>query len=329
VDLAAFLSAADAGRLPPVALLHGPEPILVEDAVARATHGLFPGATDLSLARETLDAPAVGAHAIVQAALVLPWTGPRRLVVARGVEGLGAKQAAPLAAYAEAPNPTTALLLLAGEALPAGHWLLRLAAGLTVVAVPRPAGRQLVGWLRSRARARGIDLAEEAAALLIELTGEEPARLASELDKAALAAGPGQVGVADVRAVVGEHRVRRLFDLSDAVARRETGPALALVDSLLASGEEPLRLVAVLAGDVRLWWETAEALRGGRAETEVARGLRRPPQAAEAVMLRARTLTPEGAARSLARCWAAERRLKLSGPPRPEVTLLVAELCSA
>jgi DNA polymerase-3 subunit delta len=329
VDHAAFLKAADAGQLPPVVLLHGPEPLLLEEAATRATLGLFPGTKELSLAREILDAQAAGAQGIVQAALVLPWVGARRLVVARGVEALGVKQGGALTAYAGAPNPTTVLLLLAGELLQAGHWLARPGSGVTVVAVPRPGrGRPLIGWLQARARAAGVDLGEAAAALLIDLTGEELSRLASELDKAATAAGQGRIGVDDVRAVVGEHRVRHLFDLGDAVARRETGPALSLLESLLGSGEDAVRLVAALAGIVRLWWETAEALREGRSEADVARGLRGPPQARDAVIVRARTLSAEAAARHLARCWAAERRLKLSSPPRPEVSLLVAELCS-
>jgi DNA polymerase-3 subunit delta len=329
VDHAAFLKAADAGQLPPVVLLHGPEPLLLEEATARATQGLFPDATDLSLAREALDVATVGAQGIVQAALVLPWFGARRLVVARGVDALGVKPGAPLAAYIAAPNPTTVLLLLASELLPAGHWLARPGPGLAVVPVPRPGrGRPLVGWLRTRARRMGVELADDAALLLIELTGEDLSRLSSELDKAATAAGQRRVGVDDVRAVVGEHRVRHLFDLGDALARRETGPALSLLDSLLGSGEDPIRLVAVLTGVVRLWWETAEALRQGRSEDDVARGLRGPLHAREAVIARARTLSAEAAARHLTRCWTAERRLKLSGPPRPEVSLLVAELCT-
>jgi len=43
---------------------------------------------------------------------------------------------------------------------------------------------------------------------------------------------------------------------------------------------------------------------------------------------RARGLAPGAPARLLERCWDAERRLKLSGPARPELSLLVADLCA-
>ncbi|MGH7316265.1 MAG: hypothetical protein ACREJS_08390, partial [Candidatus Rokuibacteriota bacterium] len=125
MDYAGFVKAADAGQVAPVTLLHGPEPFLLDDAVARLTRALFPGQTELSLVREILDARAAGAEAIVQSALILPWLGERRLVVARGAESLTAKSAEALAAYARAPNPSTALVLVADALLDGSHWLMR------------------------------------------------------------------------------------------------------------------------------------------------------------------------------------------------------------
>jgi hypothetical protein len=42
----------------------------------------------------------------------------------------------------------------------------------------------------------------------------------------------------------------------------------------------------------------------------------------------ARTLAPGAGARMVVRCWEAERRLKLGGVPRAELSLLVADLCA-
>ncbi len=330
MDHAGFLRAADTGQAPPVVLLHGPDPILLDDAVARLTRGLFGEGADLSLAREVVDAAAAGAAAVVQSALILPWSGERRLVVARGVEALGARQGEPLAAYLAAPNPSTVLALVAGEVLEPQHWLARAVPAAGVVAVPRPAGRQLTAWLRSRARADGIDLPEDAAALLVELVGEDPSRLASELAKAALAGSPDgrRAGLAEVRAVVGEQRARRIFELTDAIVRRDAGRALQLLEGLLNAGEDPLAVIALAARELRLSWQVADGLRQGRPEAELARSLRRPPAVAQAVVERARTTSPAAAARALQRCWDAERRIKLGSPARPETALLVAELCA-
>ena len=330
VDLAGFVKRADAGQAPPVTLLHGPEPFLLEDAVARLSGAMFPGQTELSLVREILDARAAGADGIVQSALMLPWLGERRLVVARGVDGLAAKSAEPLAAYVKAPNPSTVLILVAETLLEPAHWLLRAVPAGSVVTAPSLTGRGLAGWLRGHAQSRGYQLDEDAALMLVELSGDDLTRLVGEVEKAALAGGPDnrRVAAGEVRAVVGEHRLRHVFDLTRALVARDTTTALVVLESLLNGGEEPLAVLGMLTREARAIWQAAAALRAGRAPDEIARGLRRPPAAAAALLDRARSLSPVTAARQLARCWEVERRLKLGGAARPELSLLVADLCA-
>jgi DNA polymerase-3 subunit delta len=330
VDYAGFIKAADAGRLSPVTLLHGSEPFLLDDALARVTRALFPDQAELSLAREILDARAAGADGIVHSALTLPWLGDRRLVVARGVEALTAKSAEPLVAYAKAPNPSTALLLVAEALLETSHWLLRAVPAAAVVAAPAPSGRALAAWLRTHAQAIGYELHDDAASLLVELSGDDLTQLVGEVEKAALAGGPEnrRVTVAEIRAVVGEHRLRHVFDLTRALSARDTGTALALLESLLSAGEDPLAVLGMLTREARATWQAVGALRAGRPAEEVARALRRPPAAAAALLDRARSVSPAVAARHLGRCWDVERRLKLGGLARPELALLVADLCA-
>jgi DNA polymerase-3 subunit delta len=310
--------------------LHGPEPLLLEDAVTRVTRALFEDARDLSLLREVFEGKTTPVEDIVQSALTLPWTSARRLVVVKGTEAIGAKAGEPLAQYVRAPNPSTLLLIVAAQWLPPSHWLMDVVPrGAVVPAVP-PAGAQLPGWLRNRARTDGFELYADAAALLIELCGEDLTQLRGEIEKAALVGGPGnrRVGVAEVRAIVGEHRLRHIFDLTRALARREVGAALTLCESLLNAGEEPLAVLGMLAREVRAAWQAAEGLRAGRREEEIARELRRPPSAASLVIDRARSLPGAAAARLLDRCWETERRLKLGGAVRAELSLLIADLCT-
>jgi DNA polymerase-3 subunit delta len=330
LDYAGFLKAADAGAPPAVALLHGPEVLLLDDAVGRVTRGLFPDGGDLTLSREILDSRDAGVEGIVQAALLLPWTGSRRLVVARGIEELGARAADPLAGYCRAPNPSTVLMLLAPQALTATHWLHKAIPRPLAIAVQPPIGGPLVAWLRTRARAQGIELTEDAAALLVQLAGDDLIHLCGEVEKAALAGGADnrRVSVAEVRAVVGETRARHVFDLTRALVERDRAAALVLLSALLGAGEDPFALLGMLAREARAAWRAADGLSAGRSENEIARGLGRPPGPAAAMIERARALRPDLAARQLQRCWEAERRLKLGGAPRAELSLLIADLCA-
>lgn len=331
MDYGGFLRAVERGQVPPVALLHGPEPFLIEDAAARVARALFPDGADWALAREVLDAREAGAEGIVASALMLPWVGARRLVVVKAVDAIGAKPGAPLAAYVRSPNPSTALLLLAAEPLAASHWLMSAVPAAAIVAAAPPAGAQLASWLRQHAAAEGIEVDPEAAALLVEMTGDDLVRLRGEVTKAAMAGGPDnrRVSAALVRAVVGEHRVRHVFELTRALLRGDSGSALALLESLLNAGEEPLAILGMLAREARALSQAAAGLRDGRRDDEIARGLRRPPAAAGQVIDRAKALGPEAPGRLLERCWDAERRIKLGGMARPELSLVVALMCQA
>jgi DNA polymerase-3 subunit delta len=134
---------------------------------------------------------------------------------------------------------------------------------------------------------------------------------------------------AEVRSVVGEQRLHNIFELTRAVAERELGAALGVLGALLTAGEEPLGVLGMLAREARTVWQAREWLGQGRREDEVARLLRRPPAAAAAVVALARALPGPAAAARLTRCWEVERRLKQGGAPRPELALLIADLCAA
>jgi len=330
VDFVGFLKSIERGLIPPVALLHGTEALLLEDGVTAVTRALFPEDADLTLLRETLDASDADAESVVRSALVMPWGSSRRLVVAKGIESLSAKQGEPLAAYVRAPNPSTVLLLLAAQTLHASHWLMPAVPASAIVSVVAPIGRQLIAWLRGRARADRFELDEGAAQLIVELSGNDLARLTGEVEKAALAGGRDnrRVGVAEVRAVVGESRLRHIFDLTRAVVARDAASAVVLVEQLLNAGEDPLGVLAMLGREARALWQVSEGVRQGHREEDLARGLRRPPAAAAAVLDRARSMPAGAASRLMERCWDTERRLKLSAPARPELSLLVADLCA-
>src|SRR5687767_5837431 len=131
MDYTAFIRSADGGRPPSLALLHGADAQLLDDALAAVTRGLFPEPTQIALGREVLEGAEVSGEAVVRAASTLPFMTAMRLVVVRRAQALPARGAEALSAYARDPNLSTALLLLADEPLGASrdrrtdHWLLQ------------------------------------------------------------------------------------------------------------------------------------------------------------------------------------------------------------
>ena len=329
MDYAAFLQLAGRGQPPPVALLHGPDPQLLDDALAAATRGLFRDAGEAALGREVFEGAETSVDDVVRSASTLPFMTGMRLVVVRRCQALSAKGAEALAAYARDPNTATALLLLAEDSLAASrdrreHWLLGAIPAAAVVSLATRDARGAEAWLRQRAAAEGLTVSDEAARLLVQWV----ATLLGEARKAALAGGHDNraVGVKEVTAVVGEHRLSGVFDLTRAVQRREAGTALRTLDRLLAT-EEPMRLLALLTADVRATIIVADLTARGQGAEQIARLVRKPPPVVDAIARGPAAAPAAVLARRLERCWEAELRVKSSGEPHAELTALVLDLC--
>jgi DNA polymerase-3 subunit delta len=337
VEYTAFLQAADRGQPPALALLHGADEQLLDDGLDLIARGLFADATERALGREVLEGDAVSVETVVRSAMTLPFMTKRRLVVVRRAQALAAKGAEALTLYARDPNPATCLLLLAGEGLGvsrerrADHWLLGALPPASVVALPLRRGRALEDSLKQRAAADGLTVSDDAARLLVQWVGEDGARLLGEARKAALLGGPEhrRVGAAEVTAVVGEHRVSDVFELTRAVERRELGVALQTLDRLLAT-EEPIFLLTLLTRSVRVALTVRDLAADGQSAEQIARAVRpTPPPIVQSIMARVGGAAGDALPRQLVRCWQAEWRCKSGGQPRAELTALVAELCGA
>jgi len=337
VDYAAFLQAAQRGQPPPLALLHGPDEQLLDDALELLLKGLFTDASEVALGREVLEGGEVSVETVVRSAMTLPFMTSRRLVIVRRAQALNAKGAETLTAYARDPNPSTCLLLLADEGLAASrerrsdHWLLGALPPAALVGLPLRKGRAMEDWLKQRAAADGLVLTDDAARQLVQWVGEDGARLLGETRKAALLGGPEnrKVGANEVTAIVGEHRVSDVFELTRAVERRDAALALRTLDRLLAT-EEPVFILALLTRSVRQALTVRDLAAAGQSAMEIARAVRpTPPPVVEAIMARVAGAGGAALTRQLARCWEAEWRCKSGGQPRAELTALVADLCGA
>ena len=141
------------------------------------------------------------------------------------------------------------------------HWLLGALPAAAIVELPTRGARDLAGWIRQRAALEGLTITDEAARLLVELTGEDTR------DRA----GRGAQGRArrwtrqPQRRRQGRRRDRRRAaagrhlrpDARRRAPRRAPAPSGPL-DRLLAT-EDAMLLLTVLARDVRTAW-TAVAL---------------------------------------------------------------------
>ncbi len=101
--------------------------------------------------------------------------------------------------------------------------------------------------VEARCRERGLELTGEAGELFTLLTGGDTRQINNELEKLDLFLGPGQrtADAATVRLLVPMSRAGVIFELGNAISRRDLDGALDLIGQLLYQGESAIGLLLV------------------------------------------------------------------------------------
>ena len=116
------------------------------------------------------------------------------------------------------------------------------AAGGTIEHIGRLQPQELGGWIAARATLTGDELA----------LGADSERVDQELAKLGAFAAGARVTGADVRALVSGAIETDIFELTQAVVRRDSATALRRLEALLAEGQAPQQILALLLWQFRV-----------------------------------------------------------------------------
>jgi DNA polymerase-3 subunit delta len=195
--------------------------------------------------------------------------GGQRLVVVNDADPFVSDNRPALEDYVAAPKPT-GVLVLEVKTWQSNTKLYKAVAekGLSIECKsPKP--DEIARWMRTRAETEhGAKLEPAAAERLLEIVGSAMGRLDQEIAKLALLAGPMPDALTPhhspltthqdrsitkdlVDANVGGWQVRQIWDMVNAAAAGDARAALVMLDRLVAAGEEPIALLAMLASKLR------------------------------------------------------------------------------
>jgi len=116
-------------------------------------------------------------------------------------------------------------------------------------------------WIAARAALKGVRIEPAAVSELAAAAGSVTDRIEQELAKLATYAKGEPVTAAAVRALVPGAIETEIFDLTRAVVRRDARSAVAVLERLLAQGDVPLQILAMLL------WQMRVLLFAGRVKT--------------------------------------------------------------
>ncbi len=227
------------------------------------------------------------ADAFVGALLALSLGTSRRYLLADGAQAWGKAQSARVVeALGAIPDGTTVVLIAHGKA-PAALAKAVVAAGGEAKAYEAPKAREVPKRLVAEAKSRGLELAPDAARLLVERMGTSQLRLSCELDRLVLWAGDRRaVELADLEAMIADTSESAAWSLADAVVEGDTAAALTIAERLIAQGESVNGLAYMLSSRLRAAATAAAELEAGRPAKQVADALPMHPYAAKMLVQR-------------------------------------------
>jgi DNA polymerase-3 subunit delta len=232
-----------ATALKPVYLITGGDRPKIQRALRRLRDRVGQDATELLTAHE-----ASGDDAVAACNSLGLLGGGRRLVIVEDVDKWKAADTKAVGAYLASPAPDTVLALVASE-LKKDSALSKACAkagDLLVYDVPK---RRMSDWVAKQFGDRRVTVDAEAARLLVEVIGDDPEELASEVDKIATWSGGDPIGTREVELLAAGCAEVPGYELTDAWGRRDLPGALTACQTLLERSGDPVsRTVPMLIG---------------------------------------------------------------------------------
>jgi DNA polymerase-3 subunit delta len=270
-ELAGELAAIKQGKPRPVYLVFGSEPYLVRTASEAIVDAL---ATTSQAEVERVDAAGRSPDVVLQPVATLSLFASAKVIVVRNFAHLltGTDADRLLGSLDAGIGAGSALVFVAPGTAPGDKIDKRvkgyrgLAKRGAAIELNEQRPETLTVWLREKAGEDKKKLSSDAAALLLDRVGPNMEALRRELDKALLyCLDQQEITALDLENLVGKSREDAIWDVSEAVAKRDPIRAMTLVEDLLATGTYPLVLLTLLVRQARhvlqarLLWE-----QGGR-----------------------------------------------------------------
>jgi len=259
------------GGLPPAILLHGEEPLLVEESAAHVRRAAGEQGFDdrIPLSAET----GFDWGRLTGSSRTLSLFARRRLIELRLPGKPGDTGAQALAAFCESAAEDVCLLVITGGLdgrSKQARWVKALdSAGWAVEHRALDAG-QFQGWLRRRLGQRGVRLEKESIDRLCHFLEGNLLAAAQEIDRIALFAdGDGRVDPEVVSGGLADHARFNVFELTDACLDGDARKALRILRILRAEGSPPALVCSILAREVRTVCRLAQGREMGRPRGEL------------------------------------------------------------
>lgn len=324
-----YVSRIREGRISPIVLFMGEEQLLADEAISLITATVVEESMR-DFNADVLDGSRATLEDVLARASAFPMMAEKRLVVVRRFERLVANDAGRdmFQPYVSQPSVSTVLVLSVDKADLRKRPYPEIKKKYDVVDCKPLPEREVPGWIQGRVRQLGKSMDAEAAFLLQSYVGNSLHAVLRELEKLATFVGDrAEITVDDVTSAVGATRGFTIFNLQDAIGKKDYRQAVGIVRRMLLYGEQaPLIIANVTRYFIQLL-AVRECLAKRMTQNQVAEAVHLHPYRAKLMMPVARTFTPEEMVNALHVLRVADRTLKSSDvDPVATVELLLHEI---
>lgn len=326
-----LISDIKSGNLASVHLFLGDEDFLIAQGVKALIKALLPG-EEGSWNLAEFEGNKIPSDAVVTFLCTLPVFGSRRVAVVWDFHHWTAAETENLLPLLEA-MPDYAHLILVADTIDKRTKCYRTINNHgKVVECIRLDVSAATTWVTKRGAALGLKVSPKVARQLIDRVGLSLWQLDSELSKLATYKDESHPQVTEEEieklAIIGQEVAdNAIFRFTDAVAEGNQRLAMELLEELLASGREPLSILAMIARQLRIIAFSLEASRVGMRQSDISRELKVPGFAVQRALIQGEKLGPSGLRGALVATFQADGEIKGGlHPPDRALELLVAHL---
>ena len=158
----------------------------------------------------------------------LPFLAPKRVVLIKDAEPFVKANTEQLEAYLDDPSPSGILILTVTSWDKRTRFHKKAQAVGALIEIAKMYSNQMPAYLAAYAQqTHGIRLDVQCSRFLVELVGDDPGRLCSEMDKLAIYVAPQKtVTFQDIEHLVGKNRMFDAFGIIDSINAGQIAPAL-------------------------------------------------------------------------------------------------------
>jgi DNA polymerase-3 subunit delta len=201
----------------------------------------------------------------------VPLFSGKRVVIIKDLETISDKSLETIMAYLGSSLPTSVFVMISAESFKKNKNYQSISRLAKVIAADKPSADTVKKWVVSFFSKKGIAISPGAVNLILELKGDDTSGIKMELEKLAAFSGGKNIDDVHVEQVVGRSVRDTVFNLVDALNKKDAKWLFRVMDDLFDQKKQPHEIIGYIGWYMRLMQKIVGMKMSGEADDEIIR----------------------------------------------------------